>query len=73
MKTCKGCGAEIRWITTEAGKAMPLDAKPVNFYIQSGETWKMTQGYIVHWATCPNAKDFKRKKRRWKSIQAPKS
>lgn len=24
---CRSCGAEIRWVTTPAGKAMPLDAK----------------------------------------------
>jgi len=24
-KSCKGCGASIFWIRTQAGKAMPLD------------------------------------------------
>jgi hypothetical protein len=28
VSRCRSCGAEIVWATTEAGKAMPLDAAP---------------------------------------------
>lgn len=28
MSTCRSCSAEIRWETTEAGKAIPLDPEP---------------------------------------------
>ena len=28
MSKCKGCGADIVWIKTTAGKAMPCDAEP---------------------------------------------
>ena len=31
VKTCKGCGAPIVWITTTNGKAMPCDAEAVNY------------------------------------------
>jgi hypothetical protein len=27
-QACKSCGAEIIWVKTEAGKAIPLDAEP---------------------------------------------
>lgn len=29
MSLCKGCGAAITWITTKAGKNMPVDPDPV--------------------------------------------
>lgn len=28
MSTCRSCQAEIRWATTRAGKAIPLDVPP---------------------------------------------
>ena len=28
---CKGCGAEIEWIRTVTGTAMPVDPKPIFF------------------------------------------
>lgn len=29
MSRCRGCGAEIDWIRTRAGKMMPVDEEPV--------------------------------------------
>lgn len=29
MSVCKGCGREIDWIRTAAGKSMPIDPEPV--------------------------------------------
>lgn len=29
---CRGCGAEILWIITEAGKAMPCNPNPVMYW-----------------------------------------
>ena len=29
MSVCKGCGREIDWIRTTAGKPMPIDPEPV--------------------------------------------
>ena len=29
MSLCRGCGASIDWITTTAGKSMPVDPEPV--------------------------------------------
>ena len=31
VKTCKGCGAPIVWITTTKGKAMPCNAEAVDY------------------------------------------
>lgn len=28
MHLCKGCGAPIRFVTTPAGRSMPVDARP---------------------------------------------
>ncbi len=28
LATCRGCGAPIRWVRTEHGNLMPLDADP---------------------------------------------
>ena len=31
MSVCRGCGKEIRWIKTKAGKTAPVNAEPVHF------------------------------------------
>lgn len=31
MAECRSCGAQIIWIKTKAGKAMPCDADKVNY------------------------------------------
>lgn len=57
MPTCKGCGKEIEWIRTEAGKQMPVDPDPVTVVLKDG---RVVRGYIPHWATCEKAQEFKR-------------
>ena len=46
MSVCKGCGRQIDWIRTAAGKSMPIDPEPVFviegdgrdlFYTEEGE------------------------------------
>lgn len=36
MKMCKACGAQLVWIATAAGKAMPCDAEQV-YYRQNAK------------------------------------
>lgn len=36
MAKCRECGKEIRWIKTTAGKAMPVDPKPVLYWVVPG-------------------------------------
>ena len=75
MANCKGCGAEVKWITMPTGKNMICDAK----LTQGAGEWKGVlvldngviiqrptseiRGHVPHWATCPKAKDFKTKKK----------
>ena len=44
---CWGCGAIIQWFKTPRGKRMPMDVDA------DGNA-------EPHWATCPNAKDFRK-------------
>lgn len=76
MTTCKGCGREIRWVKTEAGRPMPVDAEGVHFIAGGGPDTFITKegktlrgqrgrsgthyGYIPHWATCPMAGHFRK-------------
>jgi hypothetical protein len=49
MSVCKGCGRQIDWIRTAAGKSMPIDPEPVFviegdgkdlFFTDEGDTLK---------------------------------
>ena len=65
MPKCKGCGAEIIWTKTEKGKNMPLDAKPVNFWVIECEgekiiDYNLIQGHKSLWETCPKAGEFRK-------------
>lgn len=46
IKKCKGCGRQIGWAKTEAGKAMPFDHPD--------------EKYTSHFGTCPIAKEFRK-------------
>jgi KaiC/GvpD/RAD55 family RecA-like ATPase len=56
VNKCRGCGAEIRFITTDKARQMPVDAKRVTVVTEDGRT--MT-AYMPHWATCTKADDFR--------------
>ena len=60
MPLCKGCGAKINWIQTAKGKMTPVDQKEITIYVTGTQT--LVKGHQSHWATCPKAADFKRKK-----------
>lgn len=49
MSRCKSCGAEIIWIKTPAGKAMPCNPEPVPFMpLAIGDLQLVTEnGYVV--------------------------
>lgn len=78
LDTCRGtdCGARIRWVPTPAGKSMPLDVDPTpdgNVEIvdglaivhnEPGGGLVPFEGWMPHFATCPNAGDFYRPKGR---------
>lgn len=77
MAKCKGCGQEIKWIKLESGKSNPVDIEKYhiqdnlidpNMVVVNkekgivGKISNVESGYISHFSTCPNAKDFKKKK-----------
>lgn len=41
MAKCRGCGAEIIWIKTPAGKSMPCDAQAVTYWAKEGAPGKV--------------------------------
>lgn len=75
LSRCKSCGAPIYWVKTEAGKNMPVDAKPVAdgniifvgqvaFVIKQGHGPVVDQPrYVSHFVTCKNAATHRRKKK----------
>ncbi len=60
---CRSCGALIFFAKTEAGKQMPLDAKPTKAWTldRSGQRCRQVEVYAAHWATCPSAQHHRRK------------
>ena len=81
MARCRGCGAEIDWIRTRAGKNMPVDPEPVFVAVNDGSDVFVTDegevihgrkvpanddsagvAFVSHWATCPVAGQFRRKR-----------
>ncbi len=72
MGICRGCGAEIRWVTTALGKRIPLDPEPAKRVVlrdrSSGYPEQVADGsalvvdtYMPHHATCPEAHRFRRR------------
>jgi hypothetical protein len=52
MATCRSCGHDIEWVTTEAtGRPMPLDPGPDR------------ERRVSHFATCPQADQHRRGRR----------
>lgn len=52
---CHSCGAGIVWVRTKNGKAMPLSAATI-------ETRDSVRYAIVHWADCPQAREWSTKR-----------
>lgn len=55
---CSSCRARIIWFKTAAGKNMPVDADSV---LPTDEALELPR-HIVHWSTCPNANQHRRRK-----------
>lgn len=64
-RPCKLCNAPLVFVKGPKGKQMVFDEKPkTSWYIdeESNEA-RPFKSYVPHWATCPNAEDFRRKKK----------
>jgi hypothetical protein len=59
MATCKSCGAPIVFIQTKGQKWEPCNVQRTVIITPVGET---VSGHISHFATCPNADEFRREK-----------
>ena len=62
MPTCKVCGKEIFFALTVDNKRMPCDVKAQKFvHVRPDNRYEVLTGYVPHWATCTDAKRFKKK------------
>lgn len=77
--TCRSCGAAIVWTVTDAGKRMPVDVIPrewptgrivlrvLGSVVQSSVARERPEEgncYVSHYATCPQAANWRRKEAR---------
>ena len=60
-KPCKLCGKPIIFVSMSSGRLMPCDAdsETTTISVATGETLR---GFIPHWATCPDADKFRKKR-----------
>lgn len=54
MSKCRGCGADIRWIKTKAGKLIPVNPDPTYLVDGNGTDIIVTEdGLIANGTICP--------------------
>jgi len=64
---CFSCHAPVIWAKTEKGRAMPVDAAPVetgNIELAGGVAKYVPAGtgrYVSHFVTCPQAKGWRKR------------
>lgn len=56
---CRSCGADIKFIKTVKGKAMPVEVKQIWILTEDGE---LVKGYLPHWSNCPGANEHRKEK-----------
>lgn len=55
-RPCSSCGAPIRFVGTETGNQVPVDAKPEKRIVVGPDgVGRSVDAYVSHFATCPNA------------------
>jgi len=58
MVSCKRCSQEIKFIKSAKNqKWLPVNIKLESVVTEEG---KIVKGYTPHWATCPNAQEFRK-------------
>jgi hypothetical protein len=58
LTRCRSCQRGIVWLKTEGGKNMPVDAD--TFAQGQPPIFNPELGHISHFATCPNADDWRK-------------
>ena len=61
IELCRSCLAEIRWTHTKSGAKMPVDAATIG---PEEFVFDPAKGHQSHFATCPHASDWRKKKAR---------
>lgn len=62
MPKCKGCHRDIKWIRSASGKATPIDPQIATIWSETPAGWRLFKGHVPHFATCPNADEFRKEK-----------
>jgi len=67
LQPCRACNEPLIFALSDGGKWMPFNAKPLRaFNLRQAEDGKWhataTMVYVSHFATCPNAADFRKPK-----------
>ena len=61
-RPCKACGTPIVFVKTPSGKTQVLDETTKEKRVAViDDVAHMVDTYLSHYATCPNAKEFRRK------------
>lgn len=68
IKICRSCGKKIVFMFTESGAFMPVDNHSLSHndiqLIRLGKRISFRfNDHISHFASCPNAKEFRKKKK----------
>lgn len=60
---CRGCGAPIVWLATDAGKKMPVEVNEVaETYQRDGAVYDPEDPDLIpHWGNCPAADSFRKR------------
>lgn len=58
---CKRCKADIMFIKYN-NRSHPIDAKPKKVFVEIDGRWRFVNGHESHFATCPNADEFRQGK-----------
>lgn len=57
-RPCNACGAEITFVRTPQGKALPVDGPELVLVTDAGE---VVRGRRAHFASCPKADEFRKR------------
>lgn len=61
MDKCQSCGADIYWIKSKkTGKPIPCNPEKFRIVTEDG---RVEVGYRAHFATCPQAKEWRKKEK----------
>jgi hypothetical protein len=59
---CRSCGESILFVRGFTGNLNPVNAKPKKVYILTNTFYTLVDGYESHFATCPQAAQWRKPK-----------